>query len=80
LPLRRYRPDQTAADAVDVSGCTVTAIMDQHAFMVVAPGTALAIGDIIALGTSHPCLTFDKWRQGCIVEGLQVVETFATCF
>ncbi len=54
--------------------------MDQHAFMVVAPGTALAIGDIIALGTSHPCLTFDKWRQGCIVEGLQVVETFATCF
>ena len=28
-----------------------------------------------------PCLTFDKWRQGCIVdEGLQVVETFATCF
>ena len=81
LPLRRYRPGQTAAKAVDVSGCTVTAIMDQHAFMVVAPGTALAIGDIIALGTSHPCLTFDKWRQGCIVdEGLQVVETFATYF
>ena len=37
--------------------------------------------DLIALGTSHPCLTFDKWRQGCIVdEGLEVVETFATCF
>lgn len=81
LPLRRYRPGQTAAEAADVSGCTVTAIMDQHAFMVVAPGTALAIGDIIALGTSHPCLTFDKWRQGCLIDDqLRVVETFATCF
>jgi len=81
LPLRRYRPGQATAEAVDMSGCTVTAIMDQHAFMVVAPGTELAIGDIVALGTSHPCLTFDKWRQGCLVDdSLQVMETFATCF
>lgn len=81
LPLRRYRPGQAGAEAVDMSGCTVTAIMDQHAFMVVTPGTELAIGDIVALGTSHPCLTFDKWRQGCLVDdSLQVVETLATCF
>lgn len=81
LPLCRYRPGQATTEATDLSGCTVTAIMDQHAFLVLGPGTELAIGDIVALGTSHPCLTFDKWRQGCIVdEGLQVMETFATCF
>ena len=81
LPLRRYRPGQVGNEATEMSGCIITAIMDQHAFMVVAPGTEMAIGDIVALGTSHPCLTFDKWRQGCIADDqLQVVETFATCF
>jgi len=28
----------------------------------VDPGTALAPGDLVCLGISHPCTTLDKWR------------------
>jgi len=80
-PLLRYRAGVLPAKGDDVSACTVTAVMDQHAFMTVAPGCELRIGDIISFGTSHPCLTFDKWRSGCLVdETLQVIESLSTCF
>jgi D-serine dehydratase len=79
-PLLRYKAGMLP-QGDDVSACKVTAVMDQHAFMTVAPGCELHIGDIIAFGTSHPCLTFDKWRSGCLVdENLQVIETLSTCF
>ncbi|TWC18502.1 MULTISPECIES: amino acid deaminase [unclassified Pseudomonas] len=81
VPLKRYKPGSDVVVGDDVSACKVTAVMDQHAFMTVAPGVELRIGDIIAFGTSHPCLTFDKWRVGCLVdEGLRVVESMETCF
>ncbi|MCJ8202870.1 amino acid deaminase [Pseudomonas sp. RGM2987] len=81
VPLKRYKAGADAAAGDDVSGCKVTAVMDQHAFMSVAPGVELRVGDVIAFGTSHPCLTFDKWRVGCLVdEGLRVVESMETCF
>jgi D-serine dehydratase len=80
-PLRCYPAGGIAAQGRDISACQVTAIMDQHAFMHVAPGSEVKVGDIIALGTSHPCLTFDKWRAGCLVdEQLRVVERLETCF
>ncbi|MDB5982349.1 MAG: amino acid deaminase [Pseudomonas sp.] len=80
-PLLRYRAGVLPAKGEDVSACKVTAVMDQHAFMTVAPGCELKIGDIISFGTSHPCLTFDKWRTGCLVdEDLQVIESLSTCF
>jgi D-serine dehydratase len=80
-PLLRYRAGVLPATGDDVSACKVTAVMDQHAFMTVAPGCELKIGDIISFGTSHPCLTFDKWRTGCLVdEDLQVIESLSTCF
>ncbi|UZE26814.1 amino acid deaminase [Pseudomonas asplenii] len=81
VPLLRYKAGVVPAVGEDISACKVTAVMDQHAFMNVAPGCQLRVGDIISFGTSHPCLTFDKWRVGCIVdEQLRVVETFETCF
>jgi D-serine deaminase-like pyridoxal phosphate-dependent protein len=80
-PLLRYRAGVLPAKGEDVSACKVTAVMDQHAFLTVAPGCDLKIGDIISFGTSHPCLTFDKWRTGCLVdEDLQVIESLSTCF
>lgn len=80
-PLMRYRAGVLPAKGEDVSACKVTAVMDQHAFLTVAPGCDLKIGDIISFGTSHPCLTFDKWRTGCLVdENLQVIESLSTCF
>lgn len=81
VPLRRYRAGAEAGASDDVGACKVTAVMDQHAFLTVAPGVELRIGDIISFGTSHPCLTFDKWRTGLLVdERLQVIESLETCF
>lgn len=80
-PLRRYKAGVLPASGDDVSGCKVTAVMDQHAFMAVAPDCELKVGDIIAFGASHPCLTFDKWRSGCLVDDdLRVIEPFSTYF
>lgn len=81
MPLKRYREGKVDASGDDVSACTVTALMDQHGFMTVGPGIELRVGDIISFGTSHPCLTFDKWRTGCLVdEQLAVVEPFEIVF
>ncbi|HEY3184492.1 MAG TPA: amino acid deaminase [Gaiellaceae bacterium] len=40
---------------------TVTALNDQHAYVRLAPGAELAVGDLVGCGISHPCLAFDKW-------------------
>ena len=81
LPLKRYREGVLPVVGEDISGCKVTAVMDQHAFMSIAAGTQLRVGDIISFGTSHPCLTFDKWRTGCLVdEQFTVIESFAIEF
>lgn len=80
IPLQCYREGALAAK-VQLGECRVTAVMDQHAFMTVAPGCELRIGDTLSFGTSHPCLTFDKWRVGLLVdEQLRVVEQMPTTF
>ena len=81
MPLIRYREGVVPAEGDDISECRVTAVMDQHAFMTIAPGVQLRIGDIISFGTSHPCLTFDKWRSGCLVdEQFNVLESIEIQF
>ncbi|MBX8529644.1 amino acid deaminase [Pseudomonas cichorii] len=80
-PLRLYKAGSLSSRGDDVSACKVTALMDQHVFMTIAPGCELKVGDIISFGSSHPCLTFDKWRSGCLVdEELKVIESFNTYF
>ena len=55
-------------------------MMDQHAFMKIAPDADVQVGDMLALDISHPCLTFDKWRQLLVVDDnstvIDAVETF----
>lgn len=47
----------------------VQALSDQHAHMRFDPtGPAPQVGDRIALGISHPCTTFDKWRWMALVD------------
>jgi D-serine dehydratase len=81
VPARHYRPGTTAPREIDASaGWEVTGLMDQHAYMRMTPGADLKVGDMIAFDISHPCLTFDKWRQVLIVDAAyrvtEVVETF----
>ncbi|WP_442897143.1 amino acid deaminase [Erwinia sp. CGal63] len=57
------------------------AIMDQHAILQKAPESDIQVGDLLIFGTSHPCLTFDKWRKLLLVdENYNVLEEWATAF
>ena len=88
-PLRRYREGDDRGRPLPVEGWRVTKLMDQHAFVTLPddedePSNGngrVRVGDIVAFGASHPCLTFDKWRRLCRVnEHLEVVEVMATHF
>ncbi len=35
---------------------------DQHAFLSLAPGADIAVGDVIEFGISHPCTCLDRYR------------------
>lgn len=60
---------------------TTTQINDQHLFLRVAAGTRLRIGDVVGLGVSHPCTTFDRWRLLHVIdERFDVVEGILTFF
>lgn len=54
--------------AVPLEGAVVTALNDQHAFVRVPEDAAVAVGDVIRFGLSHPCTTFDKWRALAVVD------------
>jgi D-serine deaminase-like pyridoxal phosphate-dependent protein len=43
-------------------GAVVTAVNDQHCDLSLPADSALAVGDVVRLGISHPCTAFDKWR------------------
>jgi len=79
IPATHYRPGSGAPVAAPADW-ELTAMMDQHAFMKVAPGADLQVGDMLALDISHPCLTFDKWRQLLVIDDnytvIDAVETF----
>lgn len=57
-------------DSPDVSpdAITVEKLNDQHAVARLAPGAHAQVGDRIVLGVSHPCTTFDRWRQVLVVD------------
>ena len=59
LPLWTHRPG-TASDPNPASGLTTVAMWDQHLSLATPPG-ALAVGDLVGFGISHPCATFDRW-------------------
>ncbi|SNY96580.1 amino acid deaminase [Halomonas sp. hl-4] len=82
IALRRYREAGKPSQPLSVTGWEVTKIMDQHAFVRLSEGVEdVEVGDIVAFGASHPCLTFDKWRQLLLVDDqLTVKEQLVTCF
>jgi D-serine dehydratase len=49
-------------------GLSVTALGDQHAWLEVPPAHDLGVGDLVGVGVSHPCTTFDKWRLLMLVD------------
>jgi D-serine dehydratase len=70
-----------AGAARELGGCEIAAVSDQHAHVRAPRGHALAVGDLVALGPSHPCTTFDKWRVIHLVDdGYDVVDSIRTFF
>jgi D-serine deaminase-like pyridoxal phosphate-dependent protein len=57
----------------------VEKLNDQHGFM--RSTDKYEIGDLIGLGISHPCTTFDKWRLIPLVnDNYDVVDCIHTFF
>ncbi|HXH36789.1 MAG TPA: amino acid deaminase [Plantibacter sp.] len=57
-----------------LTGATATAMNDQHTFIALPPGSDLEVGDVIRLGLSHPCTTFDKWRALIVIDDVRADE------
>ncbi|MFP8962019.1 amino acid deaminase [Streptomyces nanhaiensis] len=66
---------ERAADGVEV-----VKLADQHAFVRLAPGTELEVGDWVALGLSHPCTVFDRWQLIPVAEADGTVTDFVRTF
>ncbi len=63
------------------TGMQAVRLDDQHCYLMVPAGTDLAPGDLICLGISHPCTTFDKWRVIPVVDDdYRVVDAIHTFF
>ena len=78
VPLRARRRDGGAARLADAK---VTGLNDQHAYLRLDPGTALAPGDVVCLGISHPCTTLDKWRLITVLDDEDnIIDTVHTFF
>lgn len=79
-PSLHYRPGD-AAPMVAPAHWALTRMMDQHAYMQIASGDDLRVGDMIAFDISHPCLTFDKWRALPLLDAqYRVVDVIRTFF
>ena len=79
-PALRFRPGD-AAPTPAPAHWSVSKMMDQHAYLQIAPEDDLRVGDMLAFDISHPCLTFDKWRTLPMLDaGYRVVDVIQTCF
>lgn len=64
----------------EVGGMVITELNDHHAF-VTDPSSALRPGDLVELGLSHPCTTFDKWPLIPVLDDEdRVVDAIRTLF
>ena len=70
-PVLWHRPGMTVPASF---GAEPLKIMDQHLLLRVCTTTTLAVGDMLAFRTSHPCLTLDKWRQLAVMDDDYVVR------
>lgn len=81
MPVRLARRGAREAEAAP-ENWKISALNDQHAYLRFAPeGEVPRVGDRVALGISHPCTTFDKWRWMPVVEDdWRVSGAIRTCF
>lgn len=78
VPLKWTRPPGTP---MTLSGSNIVGVSDQHAHLQVPVEHPLRVGDMVGLGVSHPCTTFDKWKLLYLVDDkYQVIDAIQTFF
>ena len=78
-----YRPQGRAAIAAAPDDWKIGGMNDQHAYLRGSGNEhkALRVGDLVVLGISHPCTTFDKWRWMPVVDAdYNVCDAIVTYF
>ncbi len=60
-PLHWARPGDRVPRPMP-AGHRITGMNDQHGYLDLPADSPLAVGDMVAFGISHPCLTFDRWQ------------------
>jgi D-serine deaminase-like pyridoxal phosphate-dependent protein len=64
---------------LDIFSGEVVKLNDQHGYL--KSKADFKVGDLVGLGISHPCTTFDKWRLIPVVnDSYDVVDCFHTFF
>ena len=78
----RWAPNSSRACSQAPEHWTIHALSDQHAHMRFDPTRETPqVGDRVALGISHPCTTFDKWRHMTLIDNdMRVVGSIHTEF
>ena len=68
VPLHVYRyENKDKGEPKPANGFSVGSLWDQH-ISVSVPSGAVAVGDLIGFGISHPCATFDRWSAMLTVD------------
>jgi D-serine dehydratase len=82
VALAWFRPGAASARPQPIpEGHVVTGLNDQHCHMTLPASSPLGVGDMVAFGISHPCLTFDKWQLIPLVDDdYDVVDAIRTFF
>jgi len=63
IPIKWYRPGSGKSGITDLDRrYSVSHLNDQHCYVNIPTDCPWRVGDMVAFGISHPCLTFDKWR------------------
>jgi len=80
-PVAWYRPGLHAGPQPVPADHEIVALNDQHAHLSLPAASPLAVGDLVGIGISHPCTTFDKWRLIYVVDDdYRVIDALLTFF
>jgi D-serine deaminase-like pyridoxal phosphate-dependent protein len=82
IALSWFRPGEAMERPAPMPpGHEVVGLNDQHCHLSIPADSPLTIGDMVAFGISHPCLTFDKWRVIHLVDDdYRVTSSIRTYF
>lgn len=61
MPVPTWRRPRSDGPLVPLRA-SISQLNDQHAFVEIEASEVLEVGDLVALGISHPCTAHDKWQ------------------